>query len=119
VNHIVVLGEAHLCRILRAYARYYNDIRTHRAWIKMRRFLARFSGPESLIPTRSLVGFITTMFGFRFSVHTGLEFDDRFEVGQPPNGKVVGVGAVTRARHQDLQIGRRMTSYPAPQKNGP
>jgi hypothetical protein len=23
------LGEAHLCRILRAYTRYYNDIRTH------------------------------------------------------------------------------------------
>ena len=25
------LGEAHLRRILRAYARYYNDIRTHRS----------------------------------------------------------------------------------------
>ena len=29
VDHFVVLGEAHLRRILRAYARYYNDIRTH------------------------------------------------------------------------------------------
>ena len=29
VDHIVVLGEAHLRRILRTYARYYNDIRTH------------------------------------------------------------------------------------------
>jgi transposase InsO family protein len=29
VDHIVVLGEAHLRRILRAYAGYYNDIRTH------------------------------------------------------------------------------------------
>ena len=29
VNYFVVLGEAHLRRILRAYARYYNDIRTH------------------------------------------------------------------------------------------
>ena len=28
VDHIVVLGEAHLRRILRTYARYYNDIRT-------------------------------------------------------------------------------------------
>jgi len=26
---LIVLGEAHLRRILRAYARYYNDIRTH------------------------------------------------------------------------------------------
>jgi transposase InsO family protein len=31
VDHLVVLGEAHLRRILRAYARYYNDIRTHRS----------------------------------------------------------------------------------------
>ena len=31
VDHIVVLGEAHLRRILRAYAGYYNDIRTHRS----------------------------------------------------------------------------------------
>jgi hypothetical protein len=30
-DHFVVLGEAHLRRILRAYARYYNDIRTHRS----------------------------------------------------------------------------------------
>jgi transposase InsO family protein len=31
VDHIVVLGEAHLRRILRAYVRYYNEIRTHRS----------------------------------------------------------------------------------------
>jgi transposase InsO family protein len=31
VDHLVVLSEAHLRRILRAYARYYNDIRTHRS----------------------------------------------------------------------------------------
>jgi len=31
VDHFVVLGEAHLRRILSAYARYYNDIRTHRS----------------------------------------------------------------------------------------
>ena len=29
VDHFVVLGEAHLRRILRAYVGYYNDIRTH------------------------------------------------------------------------------------------
>jgi hypothetical protein len=27
----VVFGEAHLLRILRSYARYYSDVRTHRA----------------------------------------------------------------------------------------
>jgi transposase InsO family protein len=31
LDHIVVLGEAHLRRVLRSYARYYNDIRTHRS----------------------------------------------------------------------------------------
>jgi transposase InsO family protein len=34
VDHFVVLGEAHLRRILRAYAHYYNDIRTHRSLTK-------------------------------------------------------------------------------------
>ena len=31
VDHFIVLGEAHLRRILRTYARYCNDIRTHRS----------------------------------------------------------------------------------------
>jgi transposase InsO family protein len=31
VNHIIVLGEAHLRRILKSYARYYNETRTHLA----------------------------------------------------------------------------------------
>src|SRR5258708_3466511 len=31
VDHIIVLGEMHLRRILRSYADYYNEIRTHRS----------------------------------------------------------------------------------------
>jgi transposase InsO family protein len=31
VNYIVVLGETHLRRALRSYARYYNEVRTHRS----------------------------------------------------------------------------------------
>jgi transposase InsO family protein len=31
VDHLVVFGEAHLRRILRTYARYYNNVRTHRS----------------------------------------------------------------------------------------
>ena len=31
LNHLVVLGEAHLRRALQAYAYYYNEIRTHRS----------------------------------------------------------------------------------------
>jgi transposase InsO family protein len=31
LDHIIVLGEAHLRQILQSYARYYNEIRTHRS----------------------------------------------------------------------------------------
>src|SRR5260370_26703850 len=31
LDHIIVLGEAHLRRILKSYARYYNEPRTHLA----------------------------------------------------------------------------------------
>jgi transposase InsO family protein len=31
VDHIIVLGEAHLRRILKSYSAYYNNIRTHRS----------------------------------------------------------------------------------------
>src|SRR5207342_557134 len=34
VDHFIVLGEAHLLRILQAYAGYYNEIRTHRSLYK-------------------------------------------------------------------------------------
>jgi transposase InsO family protein len=34
VHYFIVLGEAQLRRILRIYARYYNDIRTHRSLSK-------------------------------------------------------------------------------------
>jgi transposase InsO family protein len=31
LDHLVILGEGHLRRILRTYACYYNQIRTHRS----------------------------------------------------------------------------------------
>jgi hypothetical protein len=31
LDHIIVLGEEHLRRILKDYAVYYNDVRTHRS----------------------------------------------------------------------------------------
>src|SRR5262249_36910010 len=31
LDHVIVLSEAHLRRILKSYARYYNGVRTHRA----------------------------------------------------------------------------------------
>ncbi|MEA2981869.1 MAG: hypothetical protein QOF09_3692 [Alphaproteobacteria bacterium] len=70
VDHFIVLGEAHMRRILRVYARYYNEIRTIVHWTKMRQFRARFSVLESSVHARSLADFITNMCGFEFSVHT-------------------------------------------------
>jgi transposase InsO family protein len=40
VDHVIALGEAHLRRILQAYARYYNDLRTHRSLDKDAAILA-------------------------------------------------------------------------------
>ena len=34
VDHIIVLGEVHLRRLLKSYARYHNDVRTHRSMDK-------------------------------------------------------------------------------------
>ena len=31
LDHVIVLGEVHLRRILRSYADYYNEVRTHRS----------------------------------------------------------------------------------------
>ena len=31
VDHLIVLGEQHLRQILQSYARYYNEMRTHRS----------------------------------------------------------------------------------------
>ena len=46
LDHIIVLDEEHLRRILKNYAAYYNGVRTHRSLQKrMRRSLVRFSDP--------------------------------------------------------------------------
>jgi hypothetical protein len=70
LDHIIVLGEAHLRRILKSYADYHNGVRTHRSSNKMRRSLAKFSQPEASNHTPSSADFIITTSGFRFSVHT-------------------------------------------------
>jgi transposase InsO family protein len=50
LDHIIVFGEAHLRRVLRSYADYYNDIRTHRSLHKdapMRRPIQRIGALKS------------------------------------------------------------------------
>jgi hypothetical protein len=70
VDHIVVLGEAHLRRILKTYAGYYNKSEHTGRWTKMHRRFVPFSGSGTSRHTRSSVGFITITYGFRFSVQT-------------------------------------------------
>ena len=55
VDHFFVLGEAHLRRILRAYAGYYNDIRTHRSLDKDAP-VSRPVQPTGIIGSRPILG---------------------------------------------------------------
>jgi Integrase core domain len=72
VDHVIALGEAHLRGILRAYGRYYNDLRTHRSLDKD----APFSRPVQRIGhitshALSADSIIATCES-EFSVHTAL-----------------------------------------------
>jgi transposase InsO family protein len=55
VDHLIVLGEAHLRRILRTYARYYNEIRTHRSLDKDAP-VSRFAQRTGSISSRPILG---------------------------------------------------------------
>ena len=69
LDHIIVLGEAHLRRTLRSYACYYNgDQNSSVIEQGCAESLARFSGPVSSIRAPSLADFITTTSEFRISV---------------------------------------------------
>ena len=65
-----MLSEAHLRQVLKCYARYHNETRTHLAWTRMRPFLARFSEPVWSGHLASWVDFITTTPELQFSVHS-------------------------------------------------
>ena len=71
-DHFIVKGEAHLHRTLRAYAGYYNDIRTYRSLDKDAPVSRRVQRIGNIKSPPIIGGFITIMFGFRFSLHTGL-----------------------------------------------
>ena len=70
VDHIIVLGEVHLGQILKSYARYYNDIRTHLSLHKDAPVLAKLSESEASNHTLSSADFTTTTPELKFSVHT-------------------------------------------------
>ena len=70
VDHFVVLSEAHLRRILQAYARYYDEIRTYRSLNKDAPTSRPVERSEASPHMRCSANSIITMCGFRFSVHT-------------------------------------------------
>ena len=55
VDHMIVLGEAHLSRILKSYARYYNGIRTHRSLNKDAP-VSRSVQRDGVIRSRAILG---------------------------------------------------------------
>jgi hypothetical protein len=55
VDHIIVLGEAHLRRILISYATYYNSVRTHRS-LKKDAPVSRPVQRVGVINSRSILG---------------------------------------------------------------
>jgi hypothetical protein len=61
VDHVVVLGETHLRRILTKYAVYYNELRTHRSLNKDAAIYARSSTWAASHLRPSSAAFITTI----------------------------------------------------------
>ena len=55
VDHVIVLGEAHLRRILKSYARYYNGVRMHRSLNKDAP-VSRSVQRTGLIRSRAILG---------------------------------------------------------------
>jgi transposase InsO family protein len=75
VDHLVVLGETHLRRILRAYARYYNDIRTHWSLAKdapVARPIQPTEHPVKRHPWRTLSPLRSDL-GFRYTMAVGIK----------------------------------------------
>lgn len=70
VDHFIVLGEAHLRRILRTYAIYTMTSGRTGHWIKMRRHRAASRPPATFCRRQSRAACFTTMSGFKFSAHT-------------------------------------------------
>ena len=70
VDHIIVLGEMHLRRVLKSYADYYNSVRTHRSLNKDAPVIRQIQriGVSNHAP--SLADLITTTPELKFSVHT-------------------------------------------------
>jgi hypothetical protein len=78
----------------------------------MRRSLARFSGPELLVHTRSLADCITTTSGFRFSVHTAISDEpaNKTIIRSNKTGKKGKGILVAKMREQQVSILNQIVS---------
>jgi hypothetical protein len=74
VDHIIVLGEMHLRRVLKSYADHYNSVRTHRSLNKDAPVTRQIQRIGSIKSHASLADFTTTTPELKFSVHTGRGF---------------------------------------------
>ena len=66
LDQMLIFGEAHLRRILSAYAAYYNQTRTHLAYRKMLRYVEQSNDLAPLSASRSWLGCITNTSGYDF-----------------------------------------------------
>ena len=66
LDQVVIFGEAHLRRILSAYAAYYNQARTHLALQKMRRCIDQFNALALSSPFRSWLDCTINTSGYDF-----------------------------------------------------
>jgi transposase InsO family protein len=75
VDHIIVLGEVHLRRVLQSYADYYNSVRT--GSLNKDAPVSRPVQRTGVIKSRAIwADFITATPVFKFSVHTSIaQFD--------------------------------------------
>src|SRR5258708_2722396 len=71
LDHVIVLGEAHLRRILKSYAAYYNCVRTHRSLHKDAPIFRPIQQIGIIRSHPILGGLHHHYFGFEFSVHKG------------------------------------------------
>ena len=88
LDHFIVIGEAHLRRMLKAYASYYNPVRTHLE-CRCTDFSVLTGGRRYRCDGRSCEGYIKTMSASEFPVSTsqylGLRRLDPYECTLRPS----------------------------------
>jgi hypothetical protein len=90
LDHIVIFGEAHLRWILADYAGYYNELRTHLSWGRIRRAVDRCNGSASSLLSRSSAAFIINIAGrsFRQAQRLGIRCPSPLALGIFPRSTV-------------------------------